>query len=80
MTPQGMSGPSLLRNGMPEATANLWMPKVRSWIFRPNLDFLWGRSLGDTFVETPPCRANAVQSWCFNAWSCCKERRRAIRR
>ena len=39
MTPQGMSGPSLMRNQMPEATVNLWMAKVRSRIFRPSLHF-----------------------------------------
>ena len=48
MTRQGMSGPSLLRNRMPEATVHLWMARVRSRTFRPSLDCGWWRSFGDT--------------------------------
>ena len=80
MTRQGMSGPSLLGNRMPEATVNLWMAKVRSRTFGPSLEFGWWRSLGDNLVETPPCPAEAVQRWCFKAWSCCGKRGWAIRR
>ena len=67
MMGRGMSGPSLLRNIMQNGIVNLWMARVRSRVSRPSVALGWWQSLGDIFVETPPCRVKAVQRWCFKA-------------